>query len=57
MERFGTSVAAAMPLSPSDNDHPQSIHGFDRTLKLVATRREDYDMDDIMEVDLDDTHS
>ena len=29
----------------------QSIHGFDRTLTLVATRREDYEMDDIMEVE------
>ena len=29
----------------------QSIHGFDRTLTLVATRREDYEMDDIMVVE------
>lgn len=30
---------------------PQSIHGFDRTLRLTATRREDFDMEDVVEVD------
>lgn len=35
----------------------QSIHGFDRTLRLVATRREDYEMDDIMETDMEDAQS
>ena len=35
----------------------QSIHGFDRTLRLVATRREDFEMDDIMEAETENAHS
>lgn len=58
MEGLGAPHPESFSARASDSaTGGQSIHGFDRTLTLVATRREDYEMDDIMEIEVDGTHS